>query len=172
MPVRDKAEVDVLPMFAGELHKTMGQVVGAAGLTDEEYWDVSDFVSELFVAMFQSVDFNRVILEASGMCAEKEAADPDHKPHVAARYAHSSLIEEPNPDFNLGVEFCADCFRLCILRVQKWRVMEDSDIEDTLPEDHAPENFQLPLRLAKQFAWWCAKRKKVWNGSDDDDKGE
>jgi hypothetical protein len=168
MPVRDKAEMDVLPMFAGELHRTMGQVVGAAGLTEDEFWDVSDFVSELFVAIFQAVDYNRVILEASGMCAEKQAADPDHKPKVEARYKHASLIEGHNPDFNLGVEFCADCFRLCILRIEKWRVMEDEDVAKTLPEDHAPEDFKLPLRLAKQFAWWCAKRKKVWDGPDDD----
>lgn len=172
MPVRDKAEMDLLPMFAGELHKTMGQVVGAAGLTDEEYWDVCDFVSEMFVRIFNGVDYNRVILEASGLCSEKQAADEDHKPKVEARYKHDSLIEGHNPEFNLGVEFCADCFRLCILRIQKWKVMNDEDIVETLPDDHAPENFKLPLRLAKQFAWWCAKRKKVWNGSDDDDKGE
>jgi hypothetical protein len=169
MPVRDKAEVDVLPMFAGELHKTMGQVVGAIDLTEDEFWDVSDFVTELFVTVFNSVDYNRVILEASGMCSEKQAADENHKPKVEARYKHDSLIEEHNPEFNLGVEFCADCFRLCILRVQKWNVMNDEDIVDTLPEDHAPENFKLPLRRAKQFATWCAKRKEDWHGAKDDD---
>jgi hypothetical protein len=162
MPVRDKAEVDILPMFVGELHKTMGQVVGAMGLTEEEFWDVSDFVSELFIAIFNSVDYNRVILEASGMCSEKQAGDEDHKPKIEARYKHASLIEEHNPEFNLGVEFCADCFRLCILRIEKWRVMRDEDVAKTLPEDHAPEGFQLPLQLAKQFASWCAKRKKSW----------
>lgn len=31
MPVRDKAEVEILPMFAGELHKSIGQVREGAG---------------------------------------------------------------------------------------------------------------------------------------------
>lgn len=159
MPVRDKAEVDILPMFAGELHKAMGQVVGAEALGEEEFWDVSDFVSELFVKTMESIDFNRVILEAGGLCDQKQAGDPDHKPHVAARYKHDSLIEEHNPDFNLGVEFCADCFRLCILRLRKWEVMEQKDVAETLPEEHAPESFELPGDLAEEFAAWCAKRK-------------
>jgi hypothetical protein len=162
MPVRDKAEVDILPMFAGELHKTMGQVVGAEALSEEEFWDVSDFVSELFVKTMESIDFNRVILEAGGLCDQKQAADPDHKPHVAARYKHDSLIEEHNPDFNLGVEFCADCFRLCILRLRKWEVMEQKDVADTLPDDHAPEGYKLPEHLAGAFVRWVRQRKESW----------
>lgn len=159
MPVRDKAESNILPMFAGELHTTMGHVVGAFALDEEQYWDVSDFITELFVKVMESVDFNRVILEAGGMCSEKQAADPDHKPQVAARYSHDSLIEGHNPDFNLATEFCADCFRLCIMRQEKWRVMEQEDVVKTLPEDHAPERFRLPSELAREFAFWCAKRK-------------
>lgn len=162
MPVRDKAEVEVLPMLAGRLRSTMGQIVGASALGEEDFYNVSDFLNELFVAVFEAVDFNRVILEAGGMCTEKQDADPDHKPTIQARYKHDSLIEDHNPDYNLGLEFCADCFRLCILRVDKWRVMEQADVEETLPEDHAPEGFELPEELVEQLASWCAKRKESW----------
>jgi len=151
-----------MPMFAGELHTTMGQIVGAYALDEQDFYNVMDFVSELFVEVFEAVDFNRVILEASGMCTEKQEADPNHKPTVRSRYKHDSLIEEHNPDFNLGVEFCADCFRLCILRMEKWRVMEQADVAKTLPEDHAPKGWKLPGQLAEELAAWLRNRKESW----------
>lgn len=181
MPVRDKAEVAVMPMLAGRAHWTMGQLIGFDGLSEEQYWNVADFMGELFVATMEAIDWNRVILEASGMCTEKQTADPDHKPKVQAIYKHDSLIEEHNPDFNQDVSFCADCFRLTILRLKKWEVMEQADVAETLPEERPPEGWVLPRTLARELAEWLEKRKEAFTkarekakeaesrGAEDDD---
>lgn len=164
MPVREKAEMAVAPMLAGTPSESMGQIIGAAALTSDQFWDVCDFINELFVALIEGTDFNRVILEASGLCSQKQDADPEHKPAVRALYKHDSLIEGHNPDYNMEVSFCADCFRLCILRMDKHEVMEQGDVENTLPEERAPTiGWPMPAKLAQQLAELLKERKEHWN---------
>lgn len=164
MPVREKAEVEVLPMFMGRMHESMGQTLGAHALTEEEFWNGCDFVNELYVALIEGIDFNRVILEAGGMCSKKQDEDPDHQPKVQALYKHDSLIEDHNPEFNMEMSFCADCFRLCILRMQKHEVMHQADVEGTLPDERAPAlPWPMPEDLAERMAELLKERKERWD---------
>jgi hypothetical protein len=163
VPVREKAEVDVLPLLAGKLHESMGHTLGAYALSEEQFWDVCDFVNELYVAVIEAVDFNRVILEAGAMCGEKQAADKDHLP--AARQRHYGLHRDDSmfgEGEGMQMEFCADCFRLCALRMEKHRVMEQEDVETTLPDEHARPGWRLPDKLAVELADWVKRRREAY----------
>lgn len=162
MPVRDKAEVGILPMFTGRLRFSMGHPLGADGLDDAQWFDAQDFVTELFVQTMESIDFNRVLLEAGAMCEKKQDADPDHQPKVRGVYKDDSLFRAPGSDLNMEMVFCADCFRLCTLRLRKHEVMVQEDVAETLPEEHPPEGWKLPRHLAVEFAQWLKKRKETW----------
>lgn len=158
MPVRDKAEVTVMPMFAGPLRWTMGHVMGADSLNEDEFWEVGDFVTELYVATMEAIDWNRLVLEAGAMCSHKQEADPDHKPKVRGIYEDTHGEE----NMNMNMTFCADCLRLVALRLQKHEIMEQDDVEGTLPEEHPPKGWKLPPPLIREFAEWLKRRKAAF----------
>lgn len=160
MPVRDKAEIAVLPMFSGPLRWTMGTVMGANGLSEEEFWTANDFVTELYVATVEAIDWNRLVLEAGAMCSQKQELDPEHKPKVRGHYEDTHGDE----GMNMTMTFCPDCLRLVTLRLQKYEIMSQENVEETLPEEHPPAGWRLPQPLVREFAEWLKKRKAAFTG--------
>jgi len=157
MPIRDKAEVSVLPMIAGKLRWSMGQVMGAEGMDEEQFWDACDFTSELFVAVVQAIDWNRALLEAGSMCSQREEEDPDHKPFARGIYVDTHGDE----NMNMKMDFCPDCLRYVLLRMKKHEVLaKDEDIE--MPDDTPPKGFKLNRKMALEMIDWIKRRKESW----------
>lgn len=153
MPVRERAEEHLSRRVLGSVFFRHGQIDPSCVIDQKEFELVMSFVEEMYCAVIDLIDWNRIVLEAASRCSRLQEEDPDHlKGKKETEAAHEFAGEK------MGVTFCPDCLHQQLLTYEK----DDPSAEIDRP-DGPPARFHITEELTREFANYLIHRKAAFD---------